>query len=245
MDKRKLIRRIPFFICLLLVILCALFLSNRDLEDIINFTPTDPLRAILVIWFFYALKSLSVVFPATVLFAASGNIFPYPVAVMVNIIGIFLMVTVPYFIGRLSGADAVEAAAERYPKVKKLLSYGQKNNFMTVYLTRAVTFVPCDLVSMLHGALSMPYPSFLIGSEAGLLPEMLVVTYIGGQLKDLSWRSILVMAGLILLTTGISLLINKHMSRLGIEAEDISEPQTSHETQQSETSSAAVSAHLN
>ena len=207
----------PLLVSLIFVILCAIFAMNWDFEDILAYTPHNYFLAAVVLWAFYALKSLSIVFPATVFFVVAGHIYPYWVAVIINIIGLAVSFALPYYIGRYSGSQLVEALTERYPKAKKLINYGQENNFFTVYASRAVTVVPNDLVSMLHGAVEMPFPSFIIGSLVGILPEMLVETYIGGKLSSFSVKSVLVMIGLIALTAVLSFRLNKRISRRFME----------------------------
>lgn len=203
----------PLLVSLIFVILCAIFAMKWDFEDILTYTPHNYFLAAVVLWAFYALKSLSIVFPATVFFVVAGHIYPYWVAIIINIIGLAVSFTLPYYIGRYSGSQLVEALTERYPKAKKLINYGQENNFFTVYASRAVTVVPNDLVSMLHGAMEMPFPSFIIGSLVGILPEMLVETYNGGKLSSFSVKSVLVMIGLIALTAVLSFRLNKSISR--------------------------------
>lgn len=61
----------------------------------------------------------------------------------------------------------------------------------------------------------MPYRPYLIGSLFGVFPEMAVQTYIGGQLNQLTLKSVLVMIGLILLTLAVSIALNKKVSKMG------------------------------
>lgn len=100
-------------------------------------------------------------------------------------------------------------------KARKLVNYGHDNNLFASYISRAVVVVPGDLVSMIHGALRMPYRPYLLGSIMGVMPEMLVQTYIGAQLKHLTIKSVLVMIALIAATLAFSLILNKKVSRSG------------------------------
>ena len=63
----------------------------------------------------------------------------------------------------------------------------------------------------------MPYRPYLLGSILGVFPEMVVETYIGGNLKDLSVRSVLVMAVMIIATMALTFAMNKKISRKGRE----------------------------
>lgn len=206
---------VPAVICIMSVILCLIFAAKADFEDVIAFTPENLFLAALVLWALYAVKSMSIIIPATIFFVAAGHLYPYWLAVVINIIGLSISFTIPYFVGRISGADAVEMITEKYPKAKKIISCGHDNNFFACYVSRAITVVPNDLVSILHGAIKMPYPSFLLGSVVGILPEMVVETYIGGQLSQLSLKSVAVMVGLILLTLLFSVALNKKISKIG------------------------------
>ena len=210
---RKLIKSIPLLLTGIMVTICVVFLVNHDFKELLNYTPGNLYLAGFVLIGFYAVKSLSVVFPLTALFVTCGAIYPFWIAVMVNIIGLSVCFTIPYMIGRISGSPLMETIEEKYPKARKLVNYGQENNLFASYISRAVVFVPGDVVSMIHGAVKMPYKPYLLGSLLGVMPEMLVQTYIGDQLSTLTVKSAVIMVLLILLTLLFSLLINKRVSR--------------------------------
>ncbi len=171
--------------------------------------------AAFVILGFYGLKSLSVVFPLAAIFVCVGAIYPFWVGILLNVIGLSVCFTVPYLVGRISGGDIMRVIEMKYPKARKLVNYGHDNNLFASYISRAVVVVPGDLVSMIHGALRMPYRPYLLGSIMGVMPEMLVQTYIGAQLKHLTIKSVLVMIALIAATLAFSLILNKKVSRSG------------------------------
>lgn len=212
---RKFGRYVPFLLTILIIIFCAVFLINHDFDEILSYRPDNLYLAALVFLGFYALKSLSVVFPLAAIFVAIGAIYPYGIAVALNIIGLAVCFTIPYLVGRISGGGLVKTIEHKYPKAQKLVCYGHDNNLFASYISRAVVVVPGDLVSMIHGALRMPYRPYLLGSIMGVLPEMLVQTYIGAQLKHLTLKSVLVMIALIVATLAFSLLLNKKISKSG------------------------------
>ena len=59
-------------------------------EDIINYSPENVFLAAIVMIILYGLKSLTVVIPLPLLEVESGLIFSFPIAVIVNSIGIML-----------------------------------------------------------------------------------------------------------------------------------------------------------
>ncbi|MBR1750034.1 MAG: TVP38/TMEM64 family protein [Ruminococcus sp.] len=204
---------------LLIIGIFVFFIANTDTDEILNYRPDNLWLAAFVFFGFYGLKSLSVVIPLSALFISIGSIYPFPIAVLINIIGLSVSFTVPYLVGRISGGDVIGFVEEKYPKVKKIVNYGHDNNLFASYISRAVVVVPGDVVSLIHGALRMPYRPYLLGSLLGVMPEMLVHTYIGGSLRDLSWKSFLVMIGMIAATLAFSLILNKRISRAGKNAD--------------------------
>ena len=214
---RKYGRFVPFLLTIVIIICCIFFLKEHDFSDILSYCPDNLWLAALVFLGFYALKSLSVVFPLTALFVSIGAIYPFGVAVALNIAGLAVCFTIPYLVGRISGGDLIRVVERRYPKVQKMVNYGHDNNLFASYISRAVVVVPGDVVSMIHGALRMPYRPYLLGSLLGVMPEMLVQTYIGAQLKHLTLKSVIVMVALIVATLAFSLLLNKKVSKSGKE----------------------------
>lgn len=212
---KKILKYAPFILTVVIIVCCLVFLSNHDFEDLLDYTPDNLILAAFVLLGFYGLKSMSVVFPLTALFVAIGAIYPFGVAVVVNILGLSVSFTIPYLVGRASGGELVDAIADKYPKARKLVSYSHDNNLFASYISRAVVVVPGDVVSMIHGALRMPYKPYLLGSIVGVLPEMLVQTYIGAKLDSLTPKTVLVLVALIAVTLAFSILLNKKISKRG------------------------------
>lgn len=203
----------PLLLTAIIIILCAIFLINHDFEELLDYTPKNLWLAFAAFMGFYALKSLSVVFPLTALFVSIGAMYPLGVAILVNIAGLTISFTIPYLVGRYSGGDLVDTITEKYPKAKSVVNYSHRNNLFASYISRAVVVVPGDLVSMLHGAMRMPYRAYLAGSLVGVLPEMLVQTYIGAKLGSLTTKTVIIMIILILLTMAFSLMLNKKFNK--------------------------------
>lgn len=190
---RKLIKYVPFFLTVIIICCCVIFMTGHDFDELLSYTPEN-------LWL-------------------AAAVYPFWLASLINIIGLSVSFTIPYLVGRYSGGDFIDAVSEKYPNARKLIKYSHDNNFFTSYITRAVVFVPGDVVSMIHGAMKMPYRSYLLGSLVGVLPEMLVQTYVGAKLDSLDFRTVLVLLTLIVLTLAFSLLLNKKISRHGKEAD--------------------------
>lgn len=176
----RLLRRVPLGITVLLTLSCILGARKYTLEELLDYTPESLPLAALLLLFLYGAKSLSVVFPLSLLYVASGVIFPLWMAWGVNLLGLCICVTLPYWVGRISGREMAESIRRTYPKAEKVSRIATQNGVFTAYLLRVLGILPGDLMSILLGAMGMTYRGYLIGSLLGLLPGMLIQTALGG-----------------------------------------------------------------
>ena len=97
-NKKKLIPFIAIaLMCIVFIFIDKITGEPLSVHTIIKYTPKDPILAAIVILLLYALKSLTVVFPLAILFFASGIIFPTWIAILINIIGLAITFTIPYW----------------------------------------------------------------------------------------------------------------------------------------------------
>lgn len=165
------------------------FVSGRELsvEELLSYTPAEPLLAALFLWLAFAAKSLSLMFPVLLLFAVGGRLFPLPLAFLVNTAGIALTLSIPYMVGRFSGKDLTERLMDKYPRLKEARELRSSNNFFFAFLIRAVGILPCDVVSLYLGNTRMPYPQYILGGVLGFMPDLICATIVGMKMSD--WRS--------------------------------------------------------
>ena len=120
-----------------IAIVCVCFF-NRDrfsVDEVLRFTPSEPWLAAVIMLLLFALKSLSVVVYCGILYAADGILFPLPVAILMNILGTAVMVSVPYFIGRRRGGDIPARIVERFPKAALIKEFRDSNDFLFTSVT--------------------------------------------------------------------------------------------------------------
>ena len=149
--QRKKNRRfviVPLIVSIIIVSAFAVFIHNTETDKILSYKPENLWLAVLVFWGFFGLKSVSVVVPLTLLYIAVGSIYTYPVAILINLVGLTITFTIPYIIGRVSGGELIEYIESKYPKVQKLIDYGHDNNLFASYMSRAVIVVPADIMSI-------------------------------------------------------------------------------------------------
>ncbi|MDO5323460.1 MAG: VTT domain-containing protein [Clostridia bacterium] len=173
-----------FMIVLLLAI--GVIASEHGLspDALMNYMPQNRWVAALVLWCLFALKSLFVVFPVVVLFTLSGVLFSLPLALLINSVGICITVTLPYLIGKRHGRVLIDALSEKYPKIADLQQMQRHHDFFFVYLSRAVGFFPCDVVSSYMGASGISCWPYLGGCLAGFSLNLLASTVLGTSAED-------------------------------------------------------------
>lgn len=201
---RMLARFAPLFLCLGLM--GGYLLSGEDVsvDALKSIAPAAPILAMGFLVALYAFKSLTVVFPIIVLNVLGGFLFSPAQALLVNCVGVAVELTIPYWIGRLSGADLVHRLEAKYPRFDRLLGENAENQFFLSFFLRVIFCLPGDLVSMYFGAVSMPFWGYLAGSFLGMLPGTVAATLLGMSITDpaspLFWVSVGLTVGLSVLS---------------------------------------------
>lgn len=176
--------RFLLFVGIILGITYTVLNPDITAEDIASFVPENPFFAALVFVALYAAKSIVFVFPILILEAAAGFFFPYWQAVAVNIIGLSVGLIIPYFIGRFSDIEKTQNIIEKYPKMKKLSEFEEKNIFFLCFFLRLIYLLPGDILTLYFGMKKVPFYKNFIGGIAGLIPFMLLATFFGANISD-------------------------------------------------------------
>ncbi len=168
------------------VMIAVLFIHRKNftISEILEFTPENPFMAALTMLLFFALKSLSIVLFSGILYAVNGILFPLPIAVLLNILGTAIMVTIPYAIGKKGGSVLAERIVAKFPKADRLWEFRRKNDFFFVLIVRLAGILPCDVVSLYMGAIHVNYFKYLIGCLIGMLPPSITFPIMGMSITD-------------------------------------------------------------
>ncbi len=168
--------------------LLVVILINRErfsVDEVLRYSPANPALAAMTMLLLFALKSVSIVIYCGILYAADGILFPLPVAILLNIIGTAIMVTIPYFIGRQSGKDLSQKILSRFPKAGLIKAFRDKNDFIFTLVARSIGFLPCDIVSLYFGACQTNYPKYLAACIVGMLPSIVTLPIIGTNASNI------------------------------------------------------------
>ncbi len=153
-------------------------LSNLDVKALADVT--DKLAVLIVmILSVYVVKALVFVVPASVVYVAVGAIMNPVLAVIVNLTGIFIEVTVTYFLGRFLGKDAVYKMLSKKETGRKLLAKDIQSKASVLVAIRAVPAFPIDFVSLFYGASGCNYLKYALLSVAGIAWRVILFTLLG------------------------------------------------------------------
>ena len=124
---KKLRKIIPVIaICIIGIMLTVIVKKSGHpltVDTILEYTPDNTLLAIVVMLTFFALKSLTVVLPLSVLYLTCGMMFSPFSALLVSTAGLAVTITIPYLIGKYAGKQTVKSICEKYPKAAQVAVY--------------------------------------------------------------------------------------------------------------------------
>jgi len=202
-EKRKLLFAGLTFLTILIILYIAVRRHQMSWSDLLRYTPQNKFLAGLVFQGFYALKSLTVFFPLPVIQLAAGHLFSTGGSLTVNLCGIFVATSIPYFIGWHLGEPYTARLVEKYDAVEKIVAVESDNVLFSTYMIRMLQ-LPLDLVSLFLGSQHLDYWQYMAGNMLGLLPETIGMTLIGETIHDPSspqfWYSLAFMALMIVVS---------------------------------------------
>ena len=153
-------------------------LSNIDVRALADVT--DKLVVLIaMILAVYVIKALVFVVPASVVYVAVGAIMNPVLAVFVNLTGIFIEVSVTYFLGRFLGKDAVYKMLSKKETGRKLLAKDIQSKTSVLVSIRAIPAFPIDFVSLFYGASGCKYLKYAVLSVAGIAWRVILFTLLG------------------------------------------------------------------
>ena len=193
-NKKKLQKIIKYAALAVWAILIIIVVANRSritADVITNYTPSNLFLAAVVMLLLFALKTMSVFFYSGILYTASGLIFPLPVAVLVNALGLVVMISEGYLNGRFLGSDLVGTVSEKYPKIKPILKLEDRKPFLFTLLLRMMKIINFDMGSMYMGATKAKFVPYAGASFLTVVPELVIFAVVGKGISDLSAGNII------------------------------------------------------
>lgn len=180
-------------------------LSNLDVRSLISGAGSFP-AAVAIILGIYGVKAVSMVIPASMVYISVGVAMNWKYAVIVNMLGIALEVTVAFFFGKFLGKDAVKKKLETSKNGEKLMSMLNKNQSLAIFLIRLIPAFPIDISSLFMGAFDFPFFRYLILSVIGIAPRVIAFTILGESIYNLipmKYIIIIALAALVIFAVGM------------------------------------------
>jgi phospholipase D1/2 len=141
-----------------------------------------------------------VMFPVTVLSAATAIVFPPIKAVPVSFAGIMLSAALLHWLGaRFLRRSANKTLGSTIRRVDRAMT---DRGVMTVAAIRMLPLAPFTLVNLAAGSLGVRFRDFMLGTALGLTPGIVVVCFFGRQVRAF-WRQPSMTAVLMLIGIGI------------------------------------------
>ena len=192
-DYGKLVKalQIAATIMMLTMVVLCIYLTKKynikisNIPEISQSLTGSTLALAIGIIVFSVVKSFALVFPPAVVFSVCGYIMPnFWVALLVNLVSVFLSLFVPYFLGRFTGAGMVDTLKNKFAAIKKIDDFAGANETEMTFAIKLSGIMPGDLSSLLFGAMGISLKNYTIGANLGNLPLVIVYTFFGITLRN-------------------------------------------------------------
>lgn len=154
------------------------------LEEILSWQPENLVLAAVALLCFFAVKSATVFIPIIIPQLLAGHLYPRDIALLINLLGLVIVMSVPYWIGKGLGKTKMEQLLQNYPKIQNILKAQDDNQMAFSFMLRSCGVPPADMVTMYLGATEMPYLTNVIGGTLGSFLSMVLHTFLGVSIRD-------------------------------------------------------------
>ncbi len=156
-----------------------------------------------------------IVFPVTILIALTAMAFGPLQGFLYASAGVLLSAGLTYHIGRKARRRWLRGLmGARIERVSRRLA---KQGILSVFVLRLVPVAPFTFINLIAGASRIRFRDFVIGTVLGMAPGIVVMVALGDRLRELwenpSWTAILLVGVVILLWLGLSLVLQRAVSR--------------------------------
>ncbi len=132
--------------------------------------------------------------PAEVLALAAGAVFGTIAGAVIIWIGAMLGAVLSYWLARRFGEGWVRSLLS--PKqVSKLDSWSDRTSPMALLVARFIPLIAFNLINYAAGLARVPFATFLWTTAVGIVPLVLLSTYLGAEMRTMSWAMLLTVSG--------------------------------------------------
>lgn len=165
------------------------FFMDKEIIPILNWETATFSKPVLALIVFASVALFPVILlPSTPSMWVAGMTFGYGYGFLLIIGGVTIGVSLPYFMGLLFH-HRMQEWLKKYPKKARVIKLAGEGNrlhqFQAVTLIRISPF-PYIVYNYCAVATNVKYVPYLLGSMAGMVPEILVAIYTGIMIKTLA-----------------------------------------------------------
>lgn len=193
----------------------AEFTNPETIEPYLQKLADDP-WAYLIVPLAFVVGS-AVMFPVTVMIAATAFVFPPMTAFAIGLGGSLLGAIVNYTVGMALGRTSLrQIMGRRLNRISRALG---RQGILTVVTLRIVPIAPFTLINLVAGASHISFRAFVAGTVIGLIPGIATMTLLGNRLFELfknpSAAEIALAAIALLLYFAVSYFTQRLLRRIG------------------------------
>ena len=154
----------------------------------------------------FFLKAVIPWFPIACMCVASGVLFEWYYALLINVAGMIILFTVKFYWGRRFGGGNAEKILSKYETAYEFIDKSRLGSGVVLFFLRLVPFMPANSVSCLYGSTDISYVRYIIISVIGCFYKLFSYTTIGRSVYDPASAWFLVPMIVLLIFSGMMLL---------------------------------------
>ncbi|MBQ3897694.1 MAG: TVP38/TMEM64 family protein [Clostridia bacterium] len=171
----------------------------------------NPLVIVICLWLLFAIKALIVLVPASFTCLVTALIFPFPVAVTVNMCGYAIMFLIKYFWGKHVGEGNISKLLKHSDALWRFIQDSENGNGngnpLVLFILRLVPTVPLNPISSMYGKMEYDLWKYMLLSLLGISLRVVSVTSLGSNVADPFSSAFVVPLVIILFVSGFSMVI--------------------------------------
>ncbi len=139
---------------------------------------------IIVIFLLYLLRSLSAIYPYTIVFIISAMVFSPVDSFIIHTLGMALPFADRYYTGMEMGEGYWNKVLKRHPTLNSLFEASGRGNPVVLFALRLVPFFPLNTLSHLYGTIEFPFWQYMLLSTVAVMPRLISYSFIGKNVYD-------------------------------------------------------------
>ncbi len=166
---------------------------------------------ILCLLLLFAIKALVVLIPASFTCLVTALIFPFPVAVLINMGGYAIMFLIKYFWGKHVGEGNISKLVKHSKTLWKYVQDEENGNGngnpLVLFILRLVPTVPLNPISSMYGKMGYDLWKYMLLSLLGISLRVVSVTSLGSNVGNPFSSAFIIPLIVILFISGFSMIV--------------------------------------